>query len=80
MREWLKGMHYSDPYVVNEGKWIKYIEALRRDRKAVLTSKREKDGKWLRDGYIGVFRIANVSLTDRGLEFDLVERLPIRLK
>jgi hypothetical protein len=34
----------------------------------------------VRDGYIGVFKIANVAITDNGLEFDLVERLPIRLK
>jgi hypothetical protein len=78
--EWLRGMHYSDPHFVNEGKWVKYLEALQRDRKIVLTRKREKDGKWLRDGYIGVFKITNITVSDRGLEFELTERLPIRLK
>lgn len=80
-REWLAGTHYLDPHgKADEGKWAKYVEALRRDQKAVLTAKQEKDGKWSRAGYIGVFKIANVAITAQGLEFDLIERLPIRLK
>ena len=59
---------------------LTYVEALRRDQKAVLTAKQEKDGKWSRAGYIGAFKIANVAITAQGLEFDLIERLPIRLK
>jgi len=75
--QWRNGNHYLDPHGkgATDGKWVKYIEALRRDRKVALTGKHEKDGKWLRDGYIGLFEIANVAITDQGLEFDFVRRI-----
>jgi hypothetical protein len=34
-----------------------------------------ENGKWERDGYIGLFAIANLTPTERGLEFDLTQRL-----
>jgi hypothetical protein len=51
--QWRTGNHYLDPLAKTEGgKWPKYIEALRRDLKVVLTDKREDDdGNWHRDGY-----------------------------
>jgi hypothetical protein len=75
--QWRTGNHYLNPYGTDalDGKRVKYIEALRRDQKVALTGKRENDGKWLRDGYIGLFEIANVAVTDRGLEFDFVRRI-----
>jgi hypothetical protein len=40
-----------------------------------LTGKKEKDGKWERDGYIGLFEVANIRTTEHTLEFDLTRRL-----
>ena len=81
-RDWLTSGHYRDPGAkADDGKWVKYIEALEHGQKAVLTTKQEKtkSGKWLRSSYLSVWKIANVALTERGLKFDLVEKLPVRL-
>ena len=54
----------------------KIYRGLKVDSKVVLTDKREDhDGNWYRDGYIGLFEIANVTVSERGLEFDFVERI-----
>ncbi|MGC1696366.1 MAG: hypothetical protein WA743_13990 [Pseudolabrys sp.] len=75
--QWRTGNHYFDPAVKpTEGKWPKYIEALKQGLKVALTDKREdEEGDWHRDGYIGLFEIANVVVSDHGLEFDFVQRL-----
>jgi hypothetical protein len=75
--QWRTGNHYLDPLVkADEGRWPKYIEALKRDLNVALTDKREgKDGNWLRDGYIGLFEIANVNVSERGLEFYFIRRI-----
>jgi hypothetical protein len=74
---WLTGMHYCDRGAKpGRGKWMKYINAISSSRKVALTGKKEtKNGKWERDGYIGLFAIANLTTTERGLEFDLTQRL-----
>jgi hypothetical protein len=73
---WLTKTHYFDPHArPDTGKWVKYIAAIRRDRKVALTGKKEKDGKWERDGYIGLYKIGKIITTDTTLEFDLIERL-----
>jgi len=72
---WLTGNHYCDPGIEAEkGKWPKYIVAIREQRKVALTGKKEtRDGKWERDGYIGLFRVTNVVVTSKKLEFDLIQ-------
>ncbi len=73
---WLTGMHYFDPLAEpGTGKWVKYVAAIRRGNKVALTGKKEKDRKWERDGYIGLFEVANVKTTEHTLEFDLTRRL-----
>jgi hypothetical protein len=75
--QWRTGNHYCDPVVEpNKGKWPKYIEAIKIGSKVALADKREdENGDWHRDGYIGLFEIANVTVSDRGLEFDFVARI-----
>jgi len=74
---WLKGKdHYFDPEAKpGTGKWVKYIDVLKRLKKVALTGKKEKNGKWERDGYIALFEVANIVTTDGTIEFDLVRRL-----
>jgi hypothetical protein len=73
--EWLTGTHYRDPGAnPNEGKWPKYIEAVHIGRKVALTGKR-KGKEWIREGYIALFSVRNVVVSDAGLEFDLADRL-----
>lgn len=72
---WLTAMHYQDIGAdPSDTKWQKFLEALRSSKLVALTGRRVQDGKWLREGYIGLFKIENVTLTESGLEFDLVER------
>jgi hypothetical protein len=74
---WLTGMHYCDLGAKpGKGKWVKYIDAIRRGKKVALTGKKEtKNGKWERHGYIALFAIENLNATADGLEFDLIGRL-----
>jgi hypothetical protein len=71
----LTGMHYCDPGAEpGTGKWVKYIEAIQHGGKVALTDKKEGAGKWERDGYIGLFEVANIKTTEHTLEFDLTRR------
>jgi hypothetical protein len=72
---WRTGNHYFDPGAKpGEGKWRNFIEAIKNGEKVALTGKRTGD-EWLRDGYIALYRVANVTVSARGLEFDFMERL-----
>ena len=69
---WRTGFHYFDPEAKpGTGKWVKYIDAIRRGKKVALTGKKEKNGKWERDGYIALYQVNNIVTTDHTLEFDL---------
>lgn len=74
---WLNGMHYFDPGArLGSGKWVKYVAVIERSKKVALAGKKEtKNGKWERDGYIGLFNVANVRTSATTLEFDLVQRI-----
>jgi hypothetical protein len=75
-RQWKTGVRYLDPGAkIGEGKWVKYIEAIKQGKKVALTGKREKDGKWIREGYIALFEVGPVTVTEQGLEFEFVKRL-----
>ena len=76
-KRWLKVRHYADLGAdPNSPKWQEYFEAIKRKKQVALTSGGpSEDGNWERAGYIGFFRVENVCLSDRGLEFDLVERI-----
>lgn len=78
---WLTGFHYYDPEIEpNNAKWPKYIAAIKEGKKVALTGKKEKDGKWQRDGYIAMYSVANITLTDNVLEFDLIPETKIPLE
>jgi hypothetical protein len=72
---WLSGNHYCDPgYVHNTRQWPRYVAAIESMRQVALTGKKETtDGKWQRDGYIGLFTVVNVLVTSNTLEFDLIQ-------
>jgi hypothetical protein len=74
---WLKRGHYIDPGVKpGEKKWDDYISAIREGGVIVLThSQRDENGTFTRKGYNATFSVANVAVTENGLEFDLVNRL-----
>lgn len=73
----LTKMHYLDDGAQRDGgQWPRYIEAIRTMKKVALTRvKRDEGGAMRRDGYVALYRVENVTFSDRGLEFDLVERL-----
>lgn len=78
---WLTGFHYHDPEIEpDKGKWPKYIAAIKERKKVALTGKKEKDGKWQRDGYIAMYSVKNVTITDNALEFDLIPETKILLE
>jgi hypothetical protein len=73
---WRGGDHYHDPgAVLGEGKWVKYVKAIEELKQVALTRQREENGKWRRNGYIAMYKVANVSASDEGLRFDFVEKL-----
>jgi hypothetical protein len=78
---WRTGNHYLDPGArPGKGKWDKFIAAIKTGGKVALTGKREVEGKWQRDGYIALYRVANVRVSDQRLEFDFVEPPIAKLK
>ena len=69
-------LHYCDTGVeATKEKWPKYIEALKTGKMAALTGQVTREGRMRRHGYIALYRIDNLSVTDHGLEFDFVEKL-----
>ncbi|MBO6901875.1 MAG: hypothetical protein JJ864_11060 [Rhizobiaceae bacterium] len=70
-------LHYHDPHYANEKQWTDLVDAIKLTGKVVLTTGRiHADGYGFdRTGYVAVFGVANVTVSDAGLEFDLVERL-----
>jgi hypothetical protein len=76
-KRWLAVRHYADPGAdLNSPKWQGYFQAIKREKRVALTGGGPgEEGNWERAGYIGLFRVENVSLSATGLEFDLVERI-----
>lgn len=74
---WLGKMHYIDPgVVVGQRQWDEYIEAIKQKQIVVLThGKRGEDGVFHRSGYVATYAVANVCVTQAGLEMDLIKRL-----
>lgn len=72
----LRKMHYVDDGASpEEGQWPRYIEAIRVGKQVALTGVRIEDGRMRRHGYVALYRVDNVKVTGRVLEFDLVERI-----
>jgi hypothetical protein len=76
-KRWLTVRHYADRGAdPNSPKWQAYFDAIGREKRVALTDGGPgEDGNWERAGYIGLFRVENVSLSAHGLEFDIVQRI-----
>ena len=68
---WRASNRYIDPGVkLKTRKWEELIASLREKGLAILTSDRIlQSGTFERTGYIALFEIGGVTITDRGLEF-----------
>jgi hypothetical protein len=79
--KWRTGAHYLDPRAKpGQGKWPKFIRAIKADGKVALTRRLEVNGKTERDGYIALYPVTNVKARDGALEFDFVEPPIAKLK
>jgi hypothetical protein len=77
---WLTDTHYADPGAEPSAtKWQKYFAAIIRLKRVALTEggPGEEGQPWKRGPYKALYRVENVSLSDRGLEFDLVDRIAL---
>ena len=74
---WLKKMHYIDPgVVVGNRQWDEYIAAIKERQIVILTlDKMRENGAFQRTGYAATYSVSNVTVTEAGLEMDLVQRL-----
>ena len=72
-------MVYDDPNYNREEarKWSELLDALRAEKRAILTLDRTPDGgkNFEREGYIGLFRIGDIEVSDGHLRFQFLERL-----
>lgn len=72
-----KQPHYLDPGVTDDPKWAPFVQAIA-EKKRVLLTDDELDALGSpvnRIGYIGLYRVDNVSFSSTELQFDFVERL-----
>lgn len=73
-RYFLKGMHYCAPVDTRPGqgsKWERYVEEIRKGRVVLTRSSLLPNGNFKRDGYIALYKVANVEVKDGHLHFDL---------
>src|SRR5690348_15743169 len=75
---WWKGRsHYLDPGAKpGERQWDEYIEALRQGKEAILTNDDLlPNGTFKRTGYIALFEIDDIRITNEGLEFGFKKKI-----
>lgn len=73
----LHGTHYKAPIWDSPERHRRYFEDIQRLGKVILTKSRlGENGHYVREGYIGLFRVTNAVLNVQGeIELDLAERL-----
>jgi hypothetical protein len=77
---WIDKGHYRDPYVSDNPKWKRFIEAIQKGKHVIVTydqSDSEGNPNGNRGGYIGLWRVENVDPRYGELHFDLVEPLVV---
>jgi hypothetical protein len=76
-RHWLKGRRYSDPHAEpGRPPWDEFIRAIAAGGKVVLTNDDHLGGgSFRRTGYIAVWSVANVHVSNSTLTFEMVDRL-----
>lgn len=75
------GTYCDTGFISGDRKWDAYVSLIQKEMLVALTArKKDTDGStWKRDGYIGLYRVKNVEVTSKGLEFEFDEALA-RLK
>jgi hypothetical protein len=75
---WFKNGWYADPGVrPGEAQWDGFIAAIKTGKKVILTTDNvsEDDKAFERTGYVAIFRVDDVVVSDGVLKFKFVERL-----
>ncbi len=78
-QHWTKGSwpQYVDPGFDGRSKWDAFIEALKRGKKAILTTSHPPDasGKRRRKSYVGIYSIDDVETSNGQLRFTFKDQL-----
>ena len=77
--QWRHGFNYEDSTVRSDDpRWPEFFEAIRDQQLVIETTSSMPlgiEGEWKRSGYIGIFRVENVSFDGWTLHFRYVERI-----
>ena len=81
-KEWFKRgaphFYYSDKgYKSGNRQWDELVEGIREKKRVILTKDRWNENKtaFERTGYVAIYDIDNIALTDSELRFDFIKRL-----
>lgn len=78
-KQWRQGFQYRDSTVrSNDPQWREFFASIADGKQVIETSSAMPegvDGPWKRDGYVGLFRVENVTFDGTTFEFAYAERI-----